>query len=215
MREGFHSKHDPASNRLTPAQERALIAFARLVDRDERSPTARELAAELDMSAASAHELVEQLVRKGFLARDPLKARGLKLVRLPTPEPRGLVALPILGKVLAGNPVCSPEHAEGEVLVDAALVRGRACFALRVKGDSMQTSGIVDGSIVLVRQQQVADSGDVVVALLNGEATVKRLYFDEAMIELRPENPRFKTIRVGPDDELRVVGKVIGVRTTD
>lgn len=213
MSEHSNLRGRPPTEGLTPAQARVLAAVERFLARHRYPPTAQELGDALYMTAASAHEQVAHLVRKGYLAREAGKARGLRVLRgLEARAPTSLVAIPVLGKVVGGQPVDTPENAEGEVLVDEALVRGRPCFALRVKGDSMAGAGIRDGSLVIVRLQPVADSGDVVVALLNGDATVKRLHFDEAGVELRPESPRVRPIRVGPGDDLRIVGKVIGVR---
>jgi repressor LexA len=203
----------PPAAGLTAAQGRALAAVERLLARHRYPPTAQEVGEALGIAAASAHELITQLVEKNYLAREPGKARGLRVLRSAAPSgPQALVAIPLLGKVVAGRPVDTPEDADGEVLVDRSLVGGGACFALRVKGDSMKGASIQDGSIVIVRQQAVANSGDIVVAILNGEATVKRLFFDEARVELLPENPRMKPCRVEPDDDLRIMGKVVAVR---
>ena len=102
------------------------------------------------------------------------------------------------------------ENVVGELLVDSRIARGR-CFALKVKGDSMIDADINDGDYVIVRQQPLAESGEIVVAMLENDATVKRLRMAGEVIELRPENPRLSPIQIGPDDDLRIVGKVVAV----
>jgi repressor LexA len=125
-----------------------------------------------------------------------------------------LVAVPILGQVPAGTPLLAAENVVGELLVDARTARGR-CFALEVQGDSMIDADIQDGDYVIVRQQQLAESGEIVVAMLKDEATVKRLRLTAEAIELRPENRRFSPIPIGPDDDLRILGKVVAIHRRD
>lgn len=172
----------------------------------------KELAELLGISHASVHGQVNQLVRKGYLKREPRKARGITIVREPENDVHDLVAIPIVGRVAAGQPILAQENIIGELLIDSGLARGSRCFALEVTGDSMVDAGIRERDLVVVRQQPVAENGDIIVALLEDEATVKRLYISDAIIELRPENPKHRPIPVGPDDELRILGKVVAVR---
>ena len=127
----------------------------------------------LGISPPSAHDQVNQLVRKGYVKRAPGKARGLTIVREPAAEVVDLRAVPIVGKVAAGEPVLSEENVVGEVLVDSRAVPSGGAFALEVQGDSMIGAGIHDRDLVVVRQQPLAESGDIVVVLLGEEATVK------------------------------------------
>lgn len=177
-------------------------------------PTCQELADELDVTAPTAHALVRQLIRKEYLKRERGKARGLTVVREIEPQPGRLVPVPILGSVAAGRPILAEENIVGEILVDSSVVRDAPCFALRVKGPSMVDAGIADKDLIVVRRQPIAENGDIVVALLHDEATVKRLSINGHIIELRPENPKFKPIVVGVDDDLRILGKVVAVRKT-
>ena len=112
----------------------------------------------------------------------------------------------------AGHALLAEENVLGEVMVERRVVASGRHFALRITGNSMRDAAINDGDIVIVRQQPVAQHNDIVVALLGGDATVKRLYIREHEIELRPENPDYKPIPINPDDELRIVGKVVAVR---
>jgi repressor LexA len=172
----------------------------------------QELADLLKISTASAHAQINQLVRKGYLKREPRKARGLVIERVPVDEPSRLVSVPVLGSVAAGTPLDAVENVIGEVLVDAGSLPSGRCFGLRVNGRSMINAGIADRDVVIVRQQPIAESGDIVVALVDGETTVKRLVIRGPEIELRPENPSLRPIVIGPTTELRVLGKVIAVR---
>lgn len=196
---------------LTPAQERAFAEVQSLIQRRHIPPTMAELGASLQVSAASAHELVGQLVRKGYLARQPGKSRSLSVLRSPPVSVGRLVAVPLLGVVQAGMPVLADENVIGEVLIDEQIARRGRCFGLRVSGESMLDAGMEDGDVVIVRQQQVAENGEIVVALVDGESTVKRLHMGTDRIELRPENSRFKPISIGPDTDLRILGKVVAV----
>ncbi len=160
---------------ITDPQRRTLRALRRFIDHRGFPPTIKELADSLGISAPSAHDQVGQLVRKGFVKRESRKARGLTVVRAPADEVLHLMAVPIVGRVAAGQPILAEENIVGEVLVDSRVVRSGRCFALEVHGDSMIGAGIRDQDLVVVREQPVAESGDIVVALLDQEATVKRL----------------------------------------
>ncbi len=197
---------------LTDAQRLALLEVQAFLARHKFPPTVQELAEILGVSGASAHAQIGQLVRKGYVKREPRKARGLSVVCEPDDTPLDFVPVPLVGTVVAGRPVLAEENVIGEVLVEGRLTRSGRCFALRVTGDSMVNAGIADRDVIIVRQQPIAESGDIVVALLDDEATVKRLDIRGARIELRPENRHFRPIVVAPDDELRILGKVVAVR---
>ena len=198
---------------LTDTQRRVLREVRDFIVDRGFPPTAQELGAILAVSPATAHEQVSQLVRKGFIRREARKARGLTVLREPDEEPADLVAVPLLGTVPAGPLSLVEECCLGEVMVDRQVVASGRHFAFRVTGNSMQGAAIGDGDLVIVRQQPVAQNGDIVVATVHGgDATVKRLSIREHQIELRPENPKFKPIPIGPDDDLRIVGKVVAVR---
>lgn len=166
----------------------------------------------LGIANASAHEQINQLVRKGYLKREAGKSRGLSVAREPVSQPVSLMSVPIIGKVAAGFPIFAEENVTGEILVDSTVASKGKFFALEVQGDSMVNADIRDGDILVVRQQPLSESGDVVVVLVGDEATVKRLYIGEDGIELRPENPSYQPIVVEPDEDLRIIGKVVAVR---
>jgi len=199
---------------LTAPQRKTLAEIQDWIVRHSMPPTVQELADALGIAPASAHDQVNQLVKKGFLKREPRRARSLSVVRqAPANAPAQLVSIPILGTVVAGAPLLAEENVLGEVLVESKLIPAGRHFALRVQGDSMKDAGMVENDLLIVRQQPAAENGDIVVALLNGEATVKRLSIQEHAIELRPENSRYRPIVVDPDADLRVLGKVVAIRS--
>ena len=203
----------PIIETLTPSQERLLVAIQEHIDREGLSPTLRELAEQLDQGVASIYKLIQRLERNGFVGRTAGKSRSIVVLRSANePQLAGLVSIPLIGTVAAGAPMFAPENQLGELLVDAATVRSGRHFALKVSGQSMIDAGIHSGDLLVIRQQPLADHRDIVVALLNDEATVKRLHHRNGEISLIPENPRFKPIPVGPEDDLRIVGKVVAVR---
>jgi len=202
----------PISTEITEPQRRTLRAIQDFIGKRGFPPTSKELGDILGISSASAHEQVSQLVRKGYVRREARKARSLEVVEDPERDVAGLEPVPIVGRVAAGQPLLAEENIVGELLVEHDVVRGGRHFALEVQGDSMVRAGIGAGDLVVVRQQPVAENGDVVVALLGDEATVKRLRISKERIELRPENPRYRPILIGPDDDLRIQGKVVAVR---
>ena len=186
---------------------RTISAFK---DRRGVAPTVQELAAILSIQPPSAHELLGRLEEKGYIQREPRKARTMTVVKDFMPRTRQMVNVPIVGRVAAGAPILAIENKVGEIMVDAMIARGN-CFALQVCGDSMIDVDINDGDYVVVRQQQLAESGDIVVAMRDGEATVKRLFIADEKIELRPENKKLKPIIISHDDDFSIVGRVVSV----
>ena len=207
----------PPVNTLTDSQARILREAESFIREHGFSPTAGELAERLGMAAQSVNEQLHRMERNGYVQRQPKKVRSLVVLRSAEPRRESvsrLVAIPIVGTVAAGVPVLTGENISGEVLVEESVVRSGKHFALKASGKSMIDAGIQPGDVLIVRQQQLAENRDIVVALLNDEATVKRLYYDAGSIELRPENPRFKPIAIQPEDDLRILGKVVAVRRT-
>jgi len=171
-------------------------------------PTVREVQDEFGfLSPQTAREHLEGLVADGRLAKDPWKARGY---RLPGSEAVATSLVPLLGRVPAGPLDAAVEDLEGYVPVQAGR-RPAELFGLRVRGESMTGAGILDGDIVIVRKQARAATGDIVVALVGDEATVKRLEMRRGRVELHAENPRFKTLTPDPK-EVRLLGRVVEVR---
>lgn len=164
-------------------------------------------------NAAQSHLMA--LERKGYISRHPHKSRGIEVLVHSAPKENDkneVIEVPIVGRVAAGSPILAQENIEGTVNVDKSIVRQpQNIFALRIKGDSMIKAGIFNGDLVLVKQQSVADKGEVIVALLEDEATVKRYYPERNYIRLQPENENLKPIMVRKESSFSIIGKVVGV----
>ncbi len=171
-------------------------------------PTVREVQETFGFRAVqTAREHLEALVAEGRLSKRPGQSRGYLLPDKPsTPT----VFVPLLGRVQAGNLTTAIENLEGYVPVESGD-SGEDLFALRVRGDSMSGAGILHNDLVVVHRQASANSGDIVVALVDDEATVKRLHIRKNRVELRPENPVYDPI-VPPPDAVNLLGRVIEVR---
>lgn len=160
---------------------------------------------------------LEALERKGYISRRPHKSRGIEI--LVDKEPRSnngnndVTEVPIIGKVSAGSPILAQENIEGTIFIDSSIARkSKRIFALRVEGTSMINAGILDGDLVIVRQQPTAEQGEMVIVLIGDEATVKRFYKHKNKIKLQPENDSMNPIFIDPNNnEVRIIGKVEGV----
>jgi repressor LexA len=174
-------------------------------------PTIREIGEAFGIRSTNGVEKhLKALEQSGFVMRERGKSRSISL---HADGKRPLATVPLLGRVAAGVPVLSPENHEGEFAVDTSLFSLRSphnLFALKVKGESMIDAHIVDGDTVIVRVQSAAQSGDIVVALVNGEATVKRLFVERDRVRLQPENSSMKPLNLDRGD-FRVLGRVVGV----
>jgi repressor LexA len=163
------------------------------------------------------HAHLANLERAGLLRRDPTKPRALELVghrrvEAPREEARDIARLPLVGRIAAGGPLLAEENVEDEVAVPEPLF-GSADFLLRVTGESMVQAGILDGDMLVVRRQQDATNGDIVVALVGDdeaadEATVKTFYREQGRVRLQPENDALEPIYA---DHVQILGKVVGV----
>ncbi|MCL4236276.1 MAG: transcriptional repressor LexA [Deltaproteobacteria bacterium] len=174
-------------------------------------PTIREIQRAMGLGAVEvARRHLENLVREGRLQKTAGAARGYRLPPESKLRSRRLPGIPLLGAVQAGALTTAFEDPEGWLPASPAMPPGEF-FALRVRGESMTGAGIRPGDIAVVRRQERADSGDIVVALVEDEATVKRLRVRSGRVELLPENPEFAPIRLAAD-EVRILGKVIEIR---
>ena len=203
---------------LTPRQRQIWDFLVDYGDRHGYPPTVREIGEAVGLASPSTvHAHLANLERAGLLRRDPTKPRALELIgrersgaTRPTPETH---VLPLVGQIAAGGPMLAEESIEGYLGVPEPLARGGEEFVLRVKGDSMVDAGILDGDYVVVRKQQDAQNGDVVVALAGSdeaadEATVKRFFREGDGVRLQPENAALEPIFA---PHVQVLGKVIGV----
>jgi repressor LexA len=196
---------------LTERQRDVLAFIEAKLDREGVAPTLKEIAQHFGFSStASAQKHVGLLIKKGYLERDKHQKRGLTLPRTEPDPPAGLTHVPLLGTVAAGAPIESiadPEAFE----VPSLLLRSGRHYALRVRGESMIDDGIHDGDLVLVQQGEQASDGEMVVALVGDEVTLKRLYReDSGRIRLQPSNLAMAPLVV-PEDQVRVQGIVVGL----
>jgi len=192
---------------LTEKQARVLAFITQGIRDQGYPPTFQELAQELHLTEKNARDYVLILERKGYLRRQPNVARGITLLKQPTLEP--LLELPFVGRVMAGKPVEVFEDHE-PILVPPMLLRGGTHFVMEVRGDSMIDDGIRDGDLVIVQQQFVPNNGDTVVAVVRGEATIKRFYRRGTNVELRPANAHMMPLQVEAQD-VEVKGVVAGL----
>ncbi len=164
-------------------------------------PTVRELCTALDIrSTSTAHKYLTELEEKGIIERDKGTNRNIRLAQEPVKK------IPLIGTVAAGVPILATEQIEG--YIPYRHQGSGNFFALRVKGDSMINAGILPGDIVVVRQEPVANDGEIVVAMIDGEATVKRFYRQGNYFLLKPENPAYQYIYT---QELTILGKVVSL----
>jgi len=173
-------------------------------------PSVREICEAVGLkSTSTVHGHLERLEKKGFIRRNPTKPRAIEILdNSPLSIARDLVEVPIVGRVTAGQPILAVENIEDSFPLPADFLRGNDNFILVVKGESMIEAGILDGDYVVVKQQNHANNGDIVVALIEDEATVKRFYREKDHIRLQPENSFMEPILV---KEVAILGKVTGV----
>jgi repressor LexA len=193
---------------LTPRQRSILTVIRDWVDEHGYPPTMREIGAAVGLASPStvAHHMTI-LEKNGFLRRDARGSRAVD-IRPPAAQSDNDVRVPLLGAIAAGAPILAEQHVEDELTLPMSLVGHGTLFALKVQGDSMLDAAICDGDLVVVRQQQVAEDGEIVAAMLDGEATVKVLRRRDGHIELLPRNPAYQPI---PADDAVILGKVVSV----
>ncbi len=198
---------------LTPKQQKFFDYLESEITRTGKSPSLRQAAAKMGVSHAAISQLIKALEEKGIIKRDGYYSRTIHLLNRAR-ETAGVmrwIEVPIIGNIAAGLPLYAQQEWAGSVVIDAAVYRGSNLFALKVKGDSMINAAILDGDLVICEPRQYAENGEIIVALVNQEeATVKRFYRRKGHIELRPENPAYKSMTYA-FNEVLVQGKVIGV----
>jgi repressor LexA len=193
-------------------RQRQILHFVSEKQQEEGwTPSVREIgeAVGLKSSAAVQKQLID-LERKGYIRRLPGKARTIQILKLLPEKGEDGLLVPIVGEVTAGLPILAEENIEGYLaLVDETILdKGGTFYALKIKGDSMIEASILHGDYVVVRQQPTADNGDIVVALLENEATVKRFFREQDCIRLQPANSKMKPIITR---EVQILGKVVSV----
>ncbi len=193
------------------ARQRKIMAFIQDEIRAKGyPPSVREIGDAVGLNSSSTvHNHLQKLEAAGFIRRDPTKPRAIEvLVGDPYQPRKEMVNVPIVGRVTAGTPILAVENIEDTFPLPQDFVRDQEVFMLRVHGDSMVGVGIYDGDYAVVRQQSVANNGDIVVALIGDEATIKRFYLESNHVRLQPENPLLEPII---SRDVKILGKVVGL----
>lgn len=212
--------------KLTARQQEILELIQSAIAETGSPPTRAEIAMQLGFrSANAAEEHLQALARKGVIELLSGTSRGIRLTgnslraiqvsrskqfALPIPSLSQLT-LPLIGRVAAGSPILAQEHVDQSYFVEASLFQHRPDYLLRVRGMSMRDAGIMDGDLLAVQACKEAKNGQIIVARLGDEVTVKRYRRQSDMVELMPENPDYRTIVVTADDQFEIEGRAVGL----
>ncbi|NLC67412.1 MAG: transcriptional repressor LexA [Clostridiaceae bacterium] len=209
---------------ITDNQRKILEFINKEVKEKGYPPSVREICRAVGFkSTSTVHAYLQRLKKAGYIQKDPLKTRAIKIIGNSNEiagfkdneafsYDKKIVGIPVVGKVTAGQPILAVENIEDYFPLPEDMVQDNELFALKVKGNSMINAGILDGDLVIVRQQNWAENRDIVVALINDEATVKTYYREKGFIRLQPENPSMEPIIIKANtSSVAILGKVIGV----
>ena len=205
------------NNKISLRQEGILQFIIKKVKESGYPPTIREIAKAVNLSSsATIHSHLKKLEELGYIKRDPSKPRAIELNssliknnRLSGSTDDNIIFVPVIGQIAAGTPILAEENIEDYLPLTSDFVKGNSeVFVLHVKGDSMVNAGILDKDYIIVRKQDTAMNGEIVAALLEDEATVKRFFKKSNSIKLMPENDYMEPIEV---KDAKILGKVIGV----
>ncbi len=214
-----------AAPKLTERQQQVFNMVQMAIQQTGAPPTRAEIAAELGFrSANAAEEHLQALARKGVIELVSSRSRGIRLkaeLRMPQPSTDppfvrrslegSLLSLPVVGRVAAGSPILAQEHVEQSYHIEAEMFSLRPDYLLKVRGMSMRDAGIIDGDLLAVKQAKDAKNGQIVVARLGDEVTVKRFFRHRSVIELTPENSEFQTLTVSKDQFFEIEGWAVGL----
>lgn len=190
---------------LTPRQAQTFRFLVAYLDRHGFAPTVREVAAYLGITVKGAYDHLRALQRKGYIGRGSRRSRAITIRRRDAEEPE-IVDLPVLGTVVAGQPLLAEENLDGTYPLARSSLGSGEHFALRVRGDSMLGVGIHDGDLAVIRQQPTAVDGDIVVAMIDDAVTLKGFYKKSRRVCLKAANPAYPDIYATTD--LRILGKL-------
>ena len=211
------------------ARQREIFTYIQRRIKEGYPPTIREIGSKFGFSEKAAHDHLNALEKKKYIGREEGKPRAISILKEADPKlqtskwlegqnanpnlaetPRDIIEIPIFGRVAAGTPLLASQNIEGTLPIPTRMVNNHECFALRIIGSSMIGAGILEGDFVIVRRQANADPGDIVVALVEDEATVKRFYIEGEEVRLQPENPTIEPVIFNVNDVM-ILGKVIGL----
>lgn len=199
---------------LTARQQEILNYIKKEVQKKGYPPSVREIGEAVGLSSSSSvHAHLEKLEEMGYLRRDPTKPRAIEVLTDDSPlnsfdRIKDLQYVPVVGSVTAGAPILAEQNIQEYFPLPRDFSRTEEVFMLKVRGDSMINAGIFDGDMVIVNKEPAAKNGDIVVALLGDEATVKRFYKETTQVRLQPENEKYEPIR---STDVQILGKVIGL----
>jgi repressor LexA len=195
--------------KLTQRQQEIFDFVRKYVGEHGYPPTVRDIGKAIGLASSSTvHAHLANLEKLGVLRRDPTKPRAIEVLKDKAREVVAPAGLPVVGQVAAGQPILADENIEEYVPVPGIAGGDDGEFVLRVKGDSMKDAGILEGDFVIVRRQETAGDGDIVVALVGEEATVKRFFRENDHVRLQPENETMEPIRTR---DAQVLGRVVGL----
>jgi repressor LexA len=214
----FDGLENSKRKELTSRQEEILEYIKKYAKENRMPPTVREIGNHFEISSTNGvRSILAALIKKGYINRSPRLSRGIEVIDNDkngnaAEAPSNTIEIPIVGRVAAGTPILAVQNLEGTVTIDRDFLACRSdVFALRVKGDSMINAGIFDGDLIFARQQKTAERGEIIVAQVDNEATVKYYHPLADHVELRPANPRYRPIIVKKDKDFTIAGKLIGV----
>lgn len=194
---------------LTKRQKDVLTYINQYINKYGYSPCVRDICSALNLkSTSTAHAHLTKLESKGYITRDASKPRTITVLGQGSASKERMVSVPVVGKVAAGTPITAVENIEEYISLPYSLLGSSEIFILNVSGDSMVNAGIFDRDKIIAQKQDYAQSGDIVVALLEDEATVKRLFIEKERVRLQPENDNYSPIYT---KDIDILGKVIGV----
>lgn len=201
------------AGKISSKQQEILDYIKECILQKGYPPSVREICDAVKLkSTSSVHSHLETLEKNGFIRRDPTKPRTIEILDDSFGlSRRELVNVPIIGRVTAGEPILAVENIEDYFPVPPEYLHNKSTFMLKVKGDSMINVGIFDGDLILVEEQSVASNNEIVVALVDDSATVKRFFKEDGHYRLQPENDFMEPIIV---DHVSILGKVIGLFRT-
>lgn len=215
--------------KLLTARQREIFNYIQSRIKEGYPPTIREIGSRFGFSEKAAHDHLNALEKKKYIDREEGKPRAISILKEADPKletskwlegqnanpalvdiQRDIIEIPIFGRVAAGTPLLASQNIEGTLPIPTRMVNNYECFALRIIGSSMIGAGILEGDFVIVRRQANADPGDIIVALVDDEATVKRFFIDGEHVRLQPENPAIEPTLFDTNDVM-ILGKVIGL----
>jgi repressor LexA len=191
---------------ITKRQKEVLSFIKSFIAAHKYPPTIREISTNFGISVKGAYDHVKALERKGFIALNNNRSRTIEVLDSEDSDRDALVSIPLLGRVAAGRPLFADENYEGELRLPQELLGNKQCFALHIRGDSMEGAGIFSGDVGVFAHQNTAENGQIVVATVDEAVTLKRFYKEKNRVRLEAENPNYPSIYT---QNVRILGKLI------